>query len=75
MCLVQRKPTQSDPAALAAIARLHLRLDTLETRRSDSLDFHEHAIWSIRAALEAAFEAGRASERASRSPRRTKESP
>ena len=40
-------------------ASRHLHLETLETRNSDGLDFHEVAVWSIRAALEAAFEAGR----------------
>lgn len=46
---------------LAAIAARHLHLETLATRNSDGLDFHELAVWSIRAALEAAFEAGRQS--------------
>jgi hypothetical protein len=40
------------------IAQKHLRIDTLETRKSDSLDFHDVAVWSIRDALEAAFKAG-----------------
>jgi hypothetical protein len=39
----------------AAIAREKLGI---ETRRSDSLDFHDVAVWSVRAALEAAFRAG-----------------
>ncbi len=46
---------------LAEIASRHLHLETLETRNSDSLDFHDMAVWSIKAALEAAFEAGRQS--------------
>ncbi|MDP2740770.1 MAG: hypothetical protein Q8O82_19170 [Pseudorhodobacter sp.] len=41
------------------IAERHLFLETLETRNSDSLDFHDTAVWAIRSALEAAFEAGR----------------
>jgi hypothetical protein len=41
------------------IAAETLNLETLETRNSDSLDFHDVAVWQIRAALEAAFEAGR----------------
>jgi hypothetical protein len=45
---------------LLAIARKHLRLRTLESQGSDSLDFSEHAVWSIKSAFEAAFEAGRA---------------
>ena len=45
-------------ALLLEIAERHLFVETLETRNSDSLDFHEHAVWAIRSALEAAFEAG-----------------
>ena len=44
---------------IADIARRVLHVQTLETRRSDSLDFHELAVWSLREALEAAYEAGR----------------
>lgn len=43
---------------IASIAAEHLNVDTLETRRSDSLDFHEVGVWNIKAALEAAFAAG-----------------
>jgi hypothetical protein len=43
---------------LARIAEKHLGLETLETRNSDSLDFHDLAVWSIHDALEAAFKAG-----------------
>ena len=45
-------------ALLLEIAERHLFLETLETRNSDRLDFHEHAVWPIRSALEAAYEAG-----------------
>mgnify|MGYP001172812359 CR=1 FL=1 len=55
--------------SLAEIAASHLHLETLETRNSDSLDFHDMAVWSIKAALEAAYEAGRQS-RESVAPRR-----
>ncbi len=41
------------------IARNLLGIETLDTRKSDSLDFHDLAVWSIREALTAAFEAGR----------------
>ena len=44
---------------LTQIAQRHLHLETLETRTADSLDFHDLAVWSIEAALKAAFEAGR----------------
>ncbi len=43
---------------LADIARDRLGIATLETRRSDGLDFHEVAVWQVEAALMAAFEAG-----------------
>lgn len=40
------------------IAKQHLHIDTLETRDSDALDFHDVSVWGIRAALEAAYQAG-----------------
>ena len=40
------------------IAQKHLSIETLETRHRDSLDFHDCAVWCIRAALEAAYLAG-----------------
>ncbi len=43
---------------LTQIAQTKLGIDTLETRRSDSLDFHDVAVWCLRDALEAAFKAG-----------------
>jgi division protein CdvB (Snf7/Vps24/ESCRT-III family) len=45
-------------AAVTKVARDILRLDTLEARNSDSLDFHEFAVWTIRDALIAAFNMG-----------------
>jgi hypothetical protein len=50
---------KSSNTILAQIARDHLRIATLETRRSDSLDFHDVAVWQLEAALQAAFDAGR----------------
>jgi hypothetical protein len=41
------------------IARQHLHIETLETRKSDALDFHSVAVWSVKKALEAAFDAGK----------------
>ncbi len=58
------KPTAKSPAQqrrdemLTVIAIRHLNLQTLETRNSDALDFSDQATWSIKAALEAAYEAG-----------------
>ncbi len=46
-------------ATVNEIAQRILNIDTLQTRKSDSLDFHDVAVWSIKEALEAAFEAGR----------------
>lgn len=43
---------------LSDIAKEKLNLDSLEERKSDSLDFHEHSVSAIREALEEAFDAG-----------------
>lgn len=43
---------------ITLIAIKHLGIETLETRNSDRLDFHEIAVWSIKEALQAAFMAG-----------------
>ena len=43
---------------LTLIAQKHLDIDTLETQKSDRLDFHDVAVWRLRDALEAAFKAG-----------------
>ena len=43
---------------LTTIARETLGLETLETRSSDSLDFHDMAVWSIKQALLDAYAAG-----------------
>ena len=41
------------------IALDHLFIETLETRNSDRLDFHEVSAWGVKSALMAAYEAGR----------------
>jgi len=43
---------------LTQIANEHLDIPTLETRRSDSLDFHDVAVWQVHEALQAAYMAG-----------------
>jgi hypothetical protein len=43
---------------LTAIAMEHLHIQTLVSRKSDSLDFHEVAVWQVEDALKAAFDAG-----------------
>jgi hypothetical protein len=43
---------------LTNIACEQLGISTLKRRRSDALDFHNVAVWQLKAALTAAFEAG-----------------
>lgn len=43
---------------LTLIAQKHLDIETLETRHSDHLDFHDVSVWGIKEALHAAFMAG-----------------
>lgn len=45
--------------AVAELARKLLGFKTLETRNMDSLDFRDCAVWSVREALEQAYDAGR----------------
>lgn len=52
-------PNAARDARLLEIAQRQFHLETLETRNWDRLDFHDVAVWAIRAALEEAFEAGR----------------
>lgn len=63
----QRADAPTDDATaeqtVAEIARRILHLDTIETRNSDALDFHELAVWQIKEALAAAFAAGQAAAR------------
>jgi len=60
----RKEPTVDD--LLASIAKTMLHIDTLETRKSDSLDFHDVAVWSVKAALEAAYRAGLAAAKEER---------
>lgn len=64
-------PTKRHPkhAVLLRIAREELGVPTLTTRNSDALDFHDVAVWSLRNALAAAYDAGR---RAGARPKRAK---
>ncbi|AMY71313.1 DUF6900 domain-containing protein [Frigidibacter mobilis] len=45
-------------ALVLGIAKRHFFVETLETRNSDGLDFHEVAVWALRAALHEAYAAG-----------------
>jgi hypothetical protein len=47
---------------LETIAKQHLFVETLATRHSDRLDFHDVSVWGIKAALEAAYLAGQQSQ-------------
>jgi hypothetical protein len=40
---------------LASIAKRILQIPTLETRKSDQLDFHEVGVWSLQEALRLAY--------------------
>lgn len=44
--------------SFTAIARKHLFIETLEERKSDSLDFHNVSVWGVERALSAAYQAG-----------------
>ncbi len=54
-----RKAPITKDALFTLIAQQHLNIETLVTRNSDSLDFHDVAVWSVKDALQAAYEAGR----------------
>lgn len=43
------------------IAQQCLGIETLQTRKSDGLDFHDVAVWGVKDALEAAYAAGQLS--------------
>jgi len=53
------KAAQQLDKLLAQIALDHLFIETLETRNSDRLDFHDVSVWAVQSALMAAYEAGR----------------
>ena len=52
---------QARDQQLLQIATDHLFIETLETRNSDRLDFHDVSVWAVKAALQAAFQAGQQS--------------
>ena len=51
--------TKTQQKQIDEIARRVLRIETLAEQKSDELDFHELAVWTIERALNAAYEAGR----------------
>ena len=52
------KAAQQLDNLLARIALDHLFIETLATRNSDSLDFHDVSVWGVKSALMAAYQAG-----------------
>lgn len=65
------KPTKAMQEATAErdltlqnIAEIILHIETLETRYSDSLDFHEVSAWGLKEALQAAYQAGQGAAKA-----------
>lgn len=60
----EKQPTTGD--LLAAIAKQALHISTLETRHSDSLDFYQVSVWSVKDALEVAYRAGLAAAKGER---------
>jgi hypothetical protein len=46
-------------AELASVAKRILNIPTLETRKSDALDFHQISVWQLLAALRLAYRMGR----------------
>ena len=57
---IETKTAPAAPEALILeIATKHFFIETLETRNRDRLDFHDVAVWAMRAALSEAYDAGR----------------
>ena len=52
------KTAQQLDKLLAQIALDHLFIETLQTRNSDRLDFHDVSVWAVQSALVAAYQAG-----------------
>lgn len=57
-CLRKEAAMNSLTTLSADIARRHLSIETLATRNSDSLDFHNVPVWGIEAALQEAYRRG-----------------
>ena len=52
------KTAQQLDQLLTQIALDNLFIETLATRNSDSLDFHDVSVWGVKSALMAAYQAG-----------------
>ncbi len=55
------QPTPPDEL-LAQTAKRYLGIETLKIQNSNSLDFHDVSVWNVKAALEAAWKAGKAAQ-------------
>ncbi len=53
-----KQAAQTLDQQMQQIALDHLFIETLETRHSDRMDFHEVSVWGVKSALMAAYEAG-----------------
>lgn len=54
-----RQDDKAPENLLQKIALDHLFIESLETRKSDRMDFHDVSVWAVKSALMAAYEAGR----------------
>ena len=54
-----KQAAQTLDQQMQQIALDHLFIETLETRNSDRMDFHEVSVWGVKSALMAAYVAGR----------------
>ena len=61
--LIPYTSPKSKAEILTSIAQEHLHFETLEERKSDSLDFKDVGVLNVKAALEAAYAAGQASRK------------
>lgn len=52
------KKNQATDETFSKLAKDFLQIETLETRNSDSFDFHEVSVWGVKSALEAAYTLG-----------------
>jgi len=58
MTQANEAPAATSEALLLEITRRNFFVETLETRDGDGLDFHEVAVWAMRAALQEAYAVG-----------------
>jgi hypothetical protein len=68
---MQMKPSQALDQLFEKIALDHLFIETLTTRNSDRMDFHDVSVWGVKSALMAAYEAGRKDAQTKTTPTHT----